>query len=200
MMDASDGGTFVAGVRGSYEDTLFGMSGNATKRGFALVGLDSANKRVWGLASDTLNPKATAMAWASGRRMWIGGWIGIRTFDAAFELRRGWLWPNALLMPYQQNFLALTAPMPSLSPLVANKPRLAGGNAVPLQLYPNPARSITTLTGPARAQGQVLDLQGRRLESFKLDENGSASLNLQSLKPGLYLIHCQQQTVKLVVE
>ncbi|TGE16588.1 T9SS type A sorting domain-containing protein [Hymenobacter elongatus] len=77
--------------------------------------------------------------------------------------------------------------------------------AVPvLQVFPNPAHSAATLqtdSGPTAREAQLLDQLGRPVRTFQVPARAtSATLNVQGLPAGLYLLRCQGATHKLIVE
>ena len=75
---------------------------------------------------------------------------------------------------------------------------------VPLALAPNPATGTTRLTLPAAAAPRVVevrDVLGRAVRSHSVAAHAtSATLDVAGLQPGIYLISCESQTQRLVVE
>ncbi|MCB2377648.1 T9SS type A sorting domain-containing protein [Hymenobacter sp. BT635] len=80
-----------------------------------------------------------------------------------------------------------------------------GMAAVPtLDVFPNPAHSAATLQlepGPTAREAQLLDQLGRPVRTFLVPARAAAaSLNVQGLPAGLYLLRCQGATQKLLVK
>lgn len=76
--------------------------------------------------------------------------------------------------------------------------RSEAGKVTGLRLFPNPATGrVQMLSANAKAEVQVLSLQGRELRRFAA---GTTQLDLHGLAAGLYLVRCGRQAARLVVE
>ncbi len=70
-----------------------------------------------------------------------------------------------------------------------------------LALWPNPAHTSVSLSGAdARAAVRILDLAGRTLRMVTADAAGEATLSLNGLPAGIYLVRTGAATQRLVVE
>jgi hypothetical protein len=71
-----------------------------------------------------------------------------------------------------------------------------------LSLYPNPAQTITTLTGAlAGTTVRVFDALGRPVATARADAHGAATLRLPAgLAPGLYIVRAGAQAQRLLRE
>ncbi len=77
---------------------------------------------------------------------------------------------------------------------------VAGAAAAPLTLIPNPAHETVRLTGiPPSTPATLYDALGRVVRTVPLTQ-GTATLDLRGLAPGLYLVRAGQQVRRLVVE
>lgn len=74
-----------------------------------------------------------------------------------------------------------------LQGLAARAPAALPTPSFGFDLYPNPARDEATLTLPAPARVEVLDLAGRRIRTAALPA-GRQALSLRGLAAGLYLL------------
>ncbi|RYY18638.1 MAG: T9SS type A sorting domain-containing protein [Cytophagaceae bacterium] len=83
-------------------------------------------------------------------------------------------------------------------------PTKSAVGAASLALAPNPATATTLLTlpaGPGPRVVQVLDMLGRAVHSQLVAAHAtSATIAVAGLKPGIYLVSCESQTQRLVVE
>ncbi|WP_207218269.1 hypothetical protein, partial [Hymenobacter persicinus] len=84
---------------------------------------------------------------------------------------------------------------------------LAAGNStpqVPLELYPNPAREKATLLLPAARlarRAQLLDALGRPVRTLAVPAGAvRLTVDLRGVMPGYYLLRCDGQSVRLLVE
>lgn len=70
----------------------------------------------------------------------------------------------------------------------------------PWTLYPNPASQQVRLQQLPKATNQILlyDLYGRKIHSWTVEGN-SATISLEGIRPGVYLMTCGGQSRKLVV-
>ncbi len=73
-----------------------------------------------------------------------------------------------------------------------NQPRLT--------LSPNPAHTTVQLTGATGATATLLDGLGRAVGTAPVGPEGSATLDVRALAPGLYLLRAGRATRRLVVE
>jgi len=74
--------------------------------------------------------------------------------------------------------------------------------ASPLQVYPNPAATAATVQvagASAKASVQLLDAQGRLLTTVQTSADGTAKLSMIGQAPGLYLVRCGTQAIKLLL-
>lgn len=95
------------------------------------------------------------------------------------------------------NMLALLGPEVSLTPCGGVAPRMQeypdqGNDAISrLSIYPNPVSEVLTIDGVLEQPGQadVFDLQGRKLDSFRLEPNQETQvIHINGIPQGLYLL------------
>jgi hypothetical protein len=85
----------------------------------------------------------------------------------------------------QSSVLAITAPQ-------------VPGATTRLAAFPNPSQgSIHLLNAPTNAAVSLFDATGRQVKYYP---SATAQLNITGLTPGLYLLRCGAQTVRLIVE
>lgn len=65
---------------------------------------------------------------------------------------------------------------------------------------PNPARGKVTLQSKALAVANLYSLLGARIGTVTLDAQGKGQFLLGTLRSGLYLVRCNGETRRLVVE
>lgn len=74
--------------------------------------------------------------------------------------------------------------------------------ALQLQVYPNPTSTaaIVQVSGAAAEPSvQLLDAQGRLLATVRTSADGTAKLSMAGQAPGLYLVRCGTQAIKLLL-
>ncbi len=73
-------------------------------------------------------------------------------------------------------------------------------NQPQLTLTPNPAHTTVQLTGATGATATLLDGLGRAVGTASVGPDGTATLDVRALAPGLYLLRAGRATRRLVVE
>ena len=100
-----------------------------------------------------------------------------------------WGMPN---LPYYNLYDVLGSPCDTLGiddPLTATQ-EPAGPGSVPAILYPNPTTSLLQVDFPAATTGtlRLLSISGVELRSWQVKESSRATLHLDELPAGLYLL------------
>lgn len=72
------------------------------------------------------------------------------------------------------------------------------------KIYPNPSKGIVNLVTPYKGNYIIVDISGKTLKSFNLDENVVTALNLENLSDGTYFIKNNSnnkiKTQKLIIK
>jgi hypothetical protein len=103
----------------------------------------------------------------------------------------------------QWNFLTdvVTADIDLFARWIATS-ALADVQAASLNIYPNPARDIVTISGIGEAV-TITDLQGRTIVNYDLRftiyDGNTATINVSALTQGVYLVRVGNKTGKLII-
>ena len=58
------------------------------------------------------------------------------------------------------------------------------------KIYPNPSSGIINISSPIEGNYSIIDITGKILKSFNLNENIETILNLEYLSDGTYYVKC----------
>ena len=78
----------------------------------------------------------------------------------------------------------------------------AEAQSMALQLYPNPASSHVSVSGPSANGGtvQIFDVAGRLVLSVESNGEEAQTIDISGLAPGLHYVRSGSQTAKLIVK